>query len=79
MKEEQPKVHFVVQANPRASYREVVHDLNKEIARAVDDYVKQFGNEAVEVVLLPDEFGTGPRGYVTRGVLYWKLRGKETA
>jgi hypothetical protein len=78
MNEEQPKVSFVVQASPSASYREVVRDLNKEIARCKEDYLKQYGDEPVEVVILHDELGTGPRGYVTRGVLYWKLRGKDT-
>jgi hypothetical protein len=75
----EPRINFVVQADPKATYREVVRDLNKEIARCKDDYLKQFGDEPVEVVILQDELGTGPRGYLQRGVLYWKLRGKETA
>jgi hypothetical protein len=72
----EPRINFVVQAQPGASYLEVNRQLNKEIDRVKVEYLGQFGDEPVETVILIDDYGTGPRGYVTRGVLYHKLRGK---
>ncbi len=70
-----PRLNFTVQAQPGASYLEIQRLLNKEIDRVKVEYLAQFGDEPVETVILIDDYGTGPRGYITRGVLYHKLRG----
>lgn len=71
----EPRLNFTVQAAPGASYQEVMRDLNKEVDRVKVEYLTQFGDEPVETVILQDFTGCGPRGYVTRGVLYARLRG----
>ena len=69
---------WIVQAAPGDSSEKIRSATLMAIAVAKERYRGEFGEEETEVVILPDTAGCGPSGYLQNGILYHKLRGKQT-
>ncbi len=67
------KINFWVQTVPSELYFDVNARLKTEIEKARATFKASYGEDATDLVLLPDPSGCGPRGYVTQGFLHEKL------